>query len=433
MHKSLESESGYLEGLDADCSLVSEMVDVEILHISKTNVTARGRRFGRQWFLKGLREELRNSAAMQRQLQKEFEIHSRLRHPSVVQVVGMEYVNGLGLCIIQEWVEGITLQEALTKQRIKSSERRWIIRNLTEAVAYLHSRGVVHRDLKPSNIMIRDIGKEVVVIDFGLADTSDYVEIKGAAGTPGFVSPEQMKSGGADPADDVYSLGVIMKLMAPRIYSSIVRRCIAPIGKRPTDAGHLLKLIRRQDRLPKVIIGIVAALAAVVVFALAALHIHSLEQSANDSAGKVSEMSAVNTANLTRIASLTDSLSMLKGNLDEANDELARISEYENLKKSMFREGSRSIDDILVRADRNIFSKIPEGDIRSFNTNISGLLEKLRVAVEEHYQTCLKSTSLSIEDIESIRTNLYNYEGIKLSEYQEKWLKRINPAMIPER
>lgn len=111
---------------------------------------------------------------------------------------------------------------------MKSSERRRIIRDLIEAVAYLHSRGVVHRDLKPSNVMIRDVGKEVVVIDFGLADTSDYVELKGGAGAPGFISPEQMKSGGADPADDIYSIGVIMKLLPPAIPLSRVAVWLLP-------------------------------------------------------------------------------------------------------------------------------------------------------------------------------------------------------------
>lgn len=425
-NQSRESESGYITAIDTDISLVSEMHDVEILLISKTNVIARGRRYGRQWFLKGLREELRDSAAMQRQLLKEFEIHSRLHHPSVVQVIGMEYVSGLGLCIVQEWVDGITLQEVLDKQKIKTSERRRMIRDLTKAVAYLHSRGVVHRDLKPSNVMIRDIGKEVTVIDFGLADTSDYVEIKGAAGTPGFISPEQMKSGGADPADDVYSLGVIMKLMASSAYSSIARRCIAPEGRRPADAGHLLKMIRSQDRLPKIIAGIAVAIVAIAGFAVVALHIHKLEQSAYDSAGKVTVLKNENNENLSRIASLNDSLSMLKGNLDDANDRLNGISEYENLKKSVFQEGCRRIDDILIRADRNIFSKIPQDDVFSYNDNLFRISEKLKTAVEAHLQSCLQSASVSGGDIDNIRTSLYTYEGVKLSEYQEKWQKRTN-------
>ncbi|MDE6581628.1 MAG: serine/threonine protein kinase [Duncaniella sp.] len=428
-----ESESGYIVSPGIDCYIGSRIKDVEIISITGNNIIASGRRYGRKWFLKGLREELRNSAAMQRQLQKEFEIHYRLRHPSVVQVVGMEYVDGMGLCIIQEWVEGITLHEALAKNKIKSSEGRRIIKDLIETVAYLHNRGVVHRDIKPSNIMIRDIGKEVVIVDFGLADTSDYVEVKGAAGTLGFTSPEQIKHGGADPADDVYSLGTVIKLLAPHAYSSIARRCIAPAGKRPADAICLQKMLRRHDRRPKIISGIIAAIAAGFIVALASLHIRSLEQSAYDSAGKVSALSAENTENQALIASLNDSLATLRDNLDEANDELVRISDYENLKKSIFSQGCQRIDSILKEADRDIFSKNSPDDRLSYNDNLTSLVGKLRNAIEEQYQSCLKSASLSIEDVEGIRTNLYNYEAIKLSEYQEKWLKIITTTTTVER
>ncbi|MDE6288954.1 MAG: protein kinase, partial [Muribaculaceae bacterium] len=197
-----DRESGYIGLPDENSYVDSEMRDIEVLRVTKTNVIARGRRYGRQWFIKGLREELRDSATMRKQLLKEFEIHSRLRHPAVVQAVGLENIDGLGLCIIQEWVEGVTLREALRNGKINSSEKRRIMRDIVAAVAYLHSRGIVHRDLKPSNVMIRDIGREIVLIDFGLADTADYVEIKAPAGTPGFISPEQLDYGGTSPSDD---------------------------------------------------------------------------------------------------------------------------------------------------------------------------------------------------------------------------------------
>ncbi|MDE7397553.1 MAG: serine/threonine protein kinase, partial [Muribaculum sp.] len=210
-----EPESGYIGSIESDCYVGSTFRDVEVLRTTKINIIARGRRYGRMWLLKGLREEYRDSTAMQRQLQKEFEIHSRLLHKSIVHIAGMEKVDGLGLCIVQEWVEGITLAEAMQTGQINSAERRRIIHELTEAVAYIHSQGIVHRDLKPANVMIRDIGREIALIDFGLADTSDYVEIKAPAGTVGFISPEQEDTGGANPADDVYSLGIIMAELTP--------------------------------------------------------------------------------------------------------------------------------------------------------------------------------------------------------------------------
>ena len=217
-----ERESGYLGPDEVECYVGSEMHDVEVLRITGSNVIARGRRYGRVWFIKGLREELRRSTAMRRQLLKEFDIHSRLHHPSIVRAMGLEEIEGLGLCIVQEWIDGITLREALRNETLSSHDRRRIVHEVTEAVAYLHSRGVVHRDLKPSNVMIRDIGHEVVLIDFGLSDSDDYVEGKQPAGTPGFISPEQEVSGGADPADDVYSLGVMIREVYPR-YTSVAR------------------------------------------------------------------------------------------------------------------------------------------------------------------------------------------------------------------
>ncbi|MDE6023273.1 MAG: hypothetical protein K2G13_07200, partial [Muribaculaceae bacterium] len=126
-------ESGYIGMEESGCYIGSEMRDVEILHITATNVIARGHRYGRQWFIKGLREEFRESTAMRRQLFKEFEVDSRLRHPSVVQAVGLEEIEGIGLCIVQEWVEGITLLEALRQGGLNARARRLLMLRLTEA------------------------------------------------------------------------------------------------------------------------------------------------------------------------------------------------------------------------------------------------------------------------------------------------------------
>ncbi len=405
----------------------SVMRDIEVLRITKTNVIARGRRYGRLWFIKGLREEFRDSATMRKQLLKEFEIHARLRHPSIAQVVGFENIEGLGECIVEEWVEGKTLQDVLREGTINTMEKRRIMRDIVKAVAYLHARGIVHRDLKPANVMIRDIGREIVIVDFGLADTADYVEIKAPAGTPGFISPEQKDNGGASPADDVYSLGVIMNAMIPS-YFSIARKCLQPLTERPADASRLLKLLDRRNRRPKIVVTSLLVISIALLATLAIGRIKSLERAVNDSDIRMAELNAQNHDNLALVSALEDSLAAVSGNLDNARGELAKISEYENLKQSTLREGYKLIDNLLAQADRNVFSHLTPEDAYQFTAKVIELTNKLKTATDD-YCASPGSSTLSQEDIERIRTDMFNYQAVKLSEYQNKWLKIINPSM----
>ena len=79
------------------------------------NLLVRAKRHGRWWMLKGLKESYRNDAVYQVLLQKEYEITSQLQHPMIVSVFSLEEVEGLGLCIVMEWIEGQTLKEWLAQ------------------------------------------------------------------------------------------------------------------------------------------------------------------------------------------------------------------------------------------------------------------------------------------------------------------------------
>jgi serine/threonine protein kinase len=86
-----------------------------------------------------------------------------------------------------------------------------IVYQCARALHYAHKRGVIHRDIKPGNIMLgRD--NEVQLIDFGIAilRDSDVSKIEGIAGSPSYMSPEQVQSGEIGPASDIYSLGAVM-------------------------------------------------------------------------------------------------------------------------------------------------------------------------------------------------------------------------------
>ncbi|MEO7775667.1 MAG: serine/threonine-protein kinase [Steroidobacteraceae bacterium] len=101
-----------------------------------------------------------------------------------------------------------------------------------KALHYAHSRGVIHRDIKPSNIMLTQ-NSDVRIIDFGIALVagSEISRIEGIAGSPSYMSPEQVQSMELTSRSDLYSLGAVM-------YELLT-------GSRPFRAGNLAKLLHQ--------------------------------------------------------------------------------------------------------------------------------------------------------------------------------------------
>ena len=224
-----------------------KFTDIEVLHVSEFNVVARGKRYGRWWMLKGLSEKARDQAAYREMLRKEMEILADLQHPGVVSVVGLEEVDGLGQCIVMEWVDGEPLSTYL--KDTKRSERKRLADELLLAVAYVHAKGIVHRDLKPSNIMVSHNGKNVKLIDFGLADSDSHTVLKQPAGTTRYMSKEQAETAIPDVRNDIYSLGIILRQMnLGHRLDPVVRRCLSPIEQRYTCVAELMADIARKER-----------------------------------------------------------------------------------------------------------------------------------------------------------------------------------------
>lgn len=239
------SASGYLP--DSFEGISQTFTDAEILATSEVNVVAKAKRYGRWWLLKGLRKEVAGEAGYQQRLRKEFEILMQLQHPGVVMAVGLEDVEVLGLCIVMEYVDGVTLKEWLTKKPTRQMKLR-VMQEITDAVCYLHTKGIVHRDLKPANIIVTGNGSHVKLIDFGLADTDSHTILKQPAGTPTYMSPEQMQTALADGRNDIYSLGIIMQQMELGWrYHYIINRCLRPIEQRYQQMGDLQHAIHSTN------------------------------------------------------------------------------------------------------------------------------------------------------------------------------------------
>jgi eukaryotic-like serine/threonine-protein kinase len=107
-----------------------------------------------------------------------------------------------------------------------------IIFKCAKGLHYAHGRGVIHRDIKPSNIMLT-LDNDVRVIDFGIAliKDSDVSRIEGIAGSPSYMSPEQVQSADITPRTDIYSLGAVT-------YELLT-------GYRPFRANSLSKLLHQ--------------------------------------------------------------------------------------------------------------------------------------------------------------------------------------------
>lgn len=220
-------------------------------------------RYGRRMLLKCLSAVYADDMRYREALAKEFEILSSLNHEHIVKAVSMDDIPSLGLCIVMEYIEGVPLNELVdnsTPRKVKLH----LLQDVLSALVYIHNKQIVHRDLKPSNIMVTN-DNQVKIIDFGLSDSSSYEILKQPAGTIGYVSPEQQAGLPADPRNDIYSLGVIMREMKLGwMYAPIVKRCTGELEKRPS-AEELQKLLRKPRLVSYTLIAVFAVIALSII------------------------------------------------------------------------------------------------------------------------------------------------------------------------
>ncbi|MBE9048710.1 serine/threonine protein kinase [Pleurocapsales cyanobacterium LEGE 10410] len=147
--------------------------------------------------------------AMELMFHQEAKILTKLagRHPQICQFY--DYFRDSGsLYIVQEWIQGITLEQKLHRQRkLSESETKDILLKILTVLECIHSQGIIHRDIKPNNIILRSKDNLPVLIDFGVAQEVSTRQQKVIVGTPGYMSLEQAM-GKATYNNDLYSLGL---------------------------------------------------------------------------------------------------------------------------------------------------------------------------------------------------------------------------------
>ena len=163
----------------------------------------------------------------------EQQMMGRLQHPNILPIYDAGEENG-SYYVVTEHVHGARTLAAYCRpdNLLRVDDVVEIMFKCAKGLHYAHGRGVIHRDVKPSNIMLT-LDNDVRVIDFGIAliKDSDVSRIEGIAGSPSYMSPEQVQSAEITPRSDIYSLGAVM-------YELLT-------GYRPFRANSLSKLLHQ--------------------------------------------------------------------------------------------------------------------------------------------------------------------------------------------
>ncbi|MBN1483870.1 MAG: serine/threonine protein kinase [Chloroflexia bacterium] len=169
--------------------------------------------------IKILYGEALDSPEHRRRLTREAELMARLEHPNIAQVLGYGHIPdqpGRPYLVI-EYLPGENLGQRLkTRGPLELAESLIILDQLTDALEYAHTQGVVHRDIKASNVMLVPDGtrERAVLMDFGLAkllgSQSVMTRTGGVMGTFDYIAPEQIQSAAnVDARADLYALGIL--------------------------------------------------------------------------------------------------------------------------------------------------------------------------------------------------------------------------------
>jgi serine/threonine protein kinase len=176
---------------------------------------AKDRRLKRTVAIKVLPPELSYRSEIRTRFLREAETAAQLSHPNIVPIYSVDEKNGI-VYFVMACVDGVNVARKLHEQgRLPIAESRRILKEVGEALAYAHARGVIHRDIKPDNILLEAETGRAMVTDFGIARAVQEGDARLTAtgvaiGTPAFMSPEQAAGDREiDGRSDLYSLGVV--------------------------------------------------------------------------------------------------------------------------------------------------------------------------------------------------------------------------------
>lgn len=181
--------------------------------------------------VKVLPPELTMKTANFKRFEREAQLCSQLDHPNICTIYDFHDANGI-YYIAMQWVDGKNVRQLVNGRPLELRSALSIGIQVSDALAYAHSKNIIHRDIKAGNIMVTESG-QVKILDFGLAklleddhadqnkghDRTEITELGIPYGTATYAAPEQAKGERADERSDIFSTGVLLYEMLTGIWA----------------------------------------------------------------------------------------------------------------------------------------------------------------------------------------------------------------------
>lgn len=159
--------------------------------------------------------------ALVERMRQEARASARVSHPNIVALFDMGQDPELGLYLVFEYAEGVTLKQKLLRGPLAATAAATLARDVGDALSTAHEAGVLHRDIKPENVILTPTGGKIA--DFGIARVPNSTLTRDGSllGTPAYSAPECITRGAFSPLSDQFS-------MAATFYEAISQRRAFP-------------------------------------------------------------------------------------------------------------------------------------------------------------------------------------------------------------
>jgi len=171
---------------------------------------------GKKVIVKALKAECADDAACKASLRQEYETTSMLDNKYIRKAIDFTNIEGLGDCIVFEYVDGKSLAEHVRVGTLSEKQVKSILTEVCDGLNFLHRNGLVHCNLNPENVMVSANDGHVKLIDIGVPETKQDADRELLIKEMEFVAPEIIKGEDFDSRADIYSIGKIMEFIGER-------------------------------------------------------------------------------------------------------------------------------------------------------------------------------------------------------------------------